>query len=109
MDKSEIDPKIVEQIKKLEAKYEVMGQDISSYLDGLLYADYLTYWDYIHLDTLLSLQNPKTKFNDELIFIVYHQHTELFFKLALHEIDQIAENEEIDMEYFSEKLDRLIR
>ena len=37
-----------------------MGQDIVSYLDGLLYADYLTYWDYIDLDVLLTLQKPKT-------------------------------------------------
>ncbi|MFM8346792.1 MAG: hypothetical protein ACKOAR_01980 [Bacteroidota bacterium] len=29
-----------EIVKKLEKKYEVMGQDLSSYLDGLLYADY---------------------------------------------------------------------
>jgi tryptophan 2,3-dioxygenase len=51
-------------------------------LDGLLYADFLTYWDYIHLDTLLSLQSPKTPFPDEEIFIIYHQITELYFKLC---------------------------
>ncbi len=109
MKKSEIDPKIIEQIKKLDAKFEVMGQDISSYLDGLLYADYLTYWDYVHLDTLLSLQNPKTHFEDELIFITYHQHTELFFKLALHEIDQLTNKKDLDETFLVAKLDRLIR
>lgn len=109
MKQSEIDPKIIEQIKKLDAKFEVMGQDISSYLDGLLYADYLTYWDYVHLDTLLSLQNPKTQFEDELIFITYHQHTELFFKLILHEINQLTAKESMDEGYFVTKLDRLIR
>jgi len=109
MKESQIDPKILEQIKKLEAKYEVMGQDLSSYLDGLLHADYLTYWDYIHLDTLLSLQTPKTGFEDEMIFIGYHQHTELFFKLALHEIDQIANQKDIDEDFIIKKLDRLIR
>lgn len=109
MKESQIDPKIVKQIKKLEEKYEAMGQDISSYLDGLLYADYLTYWDYIHLDTLLSLQNPKTQFNDEMIFIVYHQHTELFFKLILHEIDQLSSVETPTLDFFSGKLDRVIR
>ncbi len=77
---TEIDAKIVEQLSKLKDKYDVMGQDLSSYLDGLLYANYLTYWDYIHLDTLLSLQNPKTDFPDEEIFIVYHQITELVFQ-----------------------------
>ncbi|MTI39245.1 tryptophan 2,3-dioxygenase family protein [Fulvivirga lutimaris] len=107
MNKSEIDPKIVEQIKKLEEKYEVMGQDLSSYLDGLLYSDYLTYWDYIHLDTLLSLQNPKTGMKDEMIFITYHQHTELFFKLILWEIDQIAEHENINEQFFLYRLKRI--
>jgi hypothetical protein len=30
---------------------------MSSYLDCLLHVDFLTYWDYINLNTLLSLQN----------------------------------------------------
>lgn len=107
MNKSEIDPKILEQIKKLEEKYEVMGQDLSSYLDGLLYSDYLTYWDYIHLDTLLSLQNPKTGFKDEMIFIAYHQHTELFFKLILWEIDQMAEMQKPTLEFMIERMKRV--
>ncbi|QSE96772.1 tryptophan 2,3-dioxygenase family protein [Fulvivirga lutea] len=107
MNKSEIDPKILEQIKKLEEKYQVMGQDLSSYLDGLLYSDYLTYWDYVHLDTLLSLQNPKTGFKDEMIFITYHQHTELFFKLILWEIDQIAEKEKPELDFVIERMKRI--
>lgn len=107
MNKSEIDPKILEQIKKLEQKYEVMGQDLSSYLDGLLYSDYLTYWDYIHLDTLLSLQNPKTGLKDEMIFITYHQHTELFFKLVLWEIDQICEQKEVGESFFLSRMKRI--
>ena len=68
-----------------------MGQDLSSYLDGLLYADYRTYWDLIHLDTLLSLQRPQTSFHDEVVFIVYHQITELYFKLTLHELELMSE------------------
>ena len=83
-------PEIVERIEKLEKKYETMGQSLPDYLDGLLTANYLTYWDYTHVDTLLTLQNPKTDFPDELIFIIYHQVTELYFRLALHEMDQIA-------------------
>lgn len=86
---------LTEHIRKLEEKYSTMGQDMTSYLDGLLYANYLTYWDYTHVDTLLSLQNPKTDFPDELIFIMYHQITELYFKLALHEFEQIANNGKI--------------
>lgn len=72
-----------------------MGQDIHAYLDGLLCSNYLTYWDYIHLDTLLTLQKPLTDFPDEHIFVMYHQITELYFKLALHELHQIAGNGKI--------------
>lgn len=96
-------------VSKLEQKYEAMGQDLSSYLDGLLYSDYLTYWDYIHLDTLLSLQSPKTSFPDEKVFITYHQITELYFNLALSELQQIAGNTAITKTFFMDRLDRLIR
>ncbi len=100
---------LLEQLKKLQAKYDYMGQDLSSYLDGLLYSDYLTYWDYIHLDTLLSLQNPKTSFPDEKVFILYHQITELYFRMALLEIEQIASRVDMDAPFFMERIDRLVR
>ena len=104
-----VDPNLVEQLKKLQAKYDVMGQDLSSYLDGLLYSDYLTYWDYIHLDTLLSLQTPKTSFRDEKVFIIYHQITELYFNLILWEIEQIAYHESITESFFIDRLKRINR
>jgi tryptophan 2,3-dioxygenase len=103
------DAQLADQLKKLQEKYAVMGQDLSSYLDGLLYSDYLTYWDYIHLDTLLSLQNPKTGFPDEKIFIMYHQITELYFRLILVEIEQIAATENPTEKFFVSRLDRIIR
>jgi len=90
-----LNPEITSRIEKLEEKSASMGQDLKSYLDGLLYADYLTYWDYIHLDNLLSLQNPKTKIPDESIFIMYHQITELYFKLCMHEMNQLSENQQV--------------
>lgn len=83
---------IEEKIKLLEDKYAQMGQDLSGYLDGLLLSNYLTYWDYTQVETLLTLQNPKTDYPDEVIFIMYHQITELYFKLAMHEFEQIAHN-----------------
>ncbi len=104
----EITPEIKDRLEKLQQKYAAMGQDMSSYLDGLLYADFLTYWDYIHLDTLLSLQTPKTPFPDEEIFILYHQITELYFKLVLHESKQLAENKNLDAQFFSSRLKRII-
>jgi tryptophan 2,3-dioxygenase len=102
-------PEIEDRLARLQEKYEAMGQDMTSYLDGLLHADFLTYWDYIHLDTLLSLQNPKTPFPDEEIFIIYHQITELYFKLALHECKQIAENQSLTPGFFTARLKRINR
>lgn len=95
------------QLARLEEKYKDSGQDLSSYLDGLLYQRYLTYWDYIHLDTLLSLQVPRTHFPDEEIFIMYHQITELYFKLILHEQKQIVDDKSQNVDFFTEKLNRI--
>ncbi len=117
----EMTSEINEKIKLLKEKYSQMGQDMSSYLDGLLLSNYLTYWDYIRLDTLLSLQQPQTDFPDEQIFIMYHQITELYFKLCLHEIEQISNNgrnvldngddrgwkDTLDPDFFLERLKRL--
>lgn len=105
----EIKPEIAERIIKLEEKFKNSGQDLGSYLDGLLYDRYLTYWDYVSLDTLLSLQKTLTHFPDEKIFVTYHQITELYFKLAIHEQKQIIENEALDAAFFIEKLKRLNR
>ncbi len=88
----ETDQKLLEKLRQLEEKYSQTGQDIEGYLEGLLLSNYLPYWDYTHVDTLLTLQQPKTDFPDEKIFIVYHQITELYFNLCLHEIEQISNN-----------------
>jgi len=100
-------PEIKDKLDRLQEKYTAMGQDMASYLDGLLYADFLTYWDYIHLDTLLSLQSPKTPIPDEEIFIMYHQITELYFKLSLHECRQIAEHENLTVAFFTARVKRI--
>jgi tryptophan 2,3-dioxygenase len=103
----ELTPDIKDKLDKLQEKYAAMGQDMSAYLDGLLYADFLTYWDYIHLDTLLSLQSPKTPFPDEEIFIMYHQITELYFKLSLHECDQISNHQQLTAKFFTDRVKRI--
>ncbi len=105
----ELKPEIIQRIQQLEEKYNAMGQDLASYLDGLLYADYLTYWDYIHLDTLLSLQSPKTSIPDEEIFIMYHQITELYFKLSLHEYKQLASQEQLNATFLLDRVTRINR
>jgi tryptophan 2,3-dioxygenase len=105
----EFKPEITDKIKELQEKYDVMGQDLGAYLDGLLYSNYLSYWDYTHLDTLLSLQNPRTDFPDEEIFIMYHQITELYFKLCLHEMKQISEKEKLNGAFLLERVGRINR
>lgn len=103
----EIAPETLEHIKKLSEKYSIMGQDMNSYLEGLLHTEYLTYWDYIHLDTLMTLQNPRTQFPDEQIFITYHQITELYFRLILLELEQISALETVSKEGILKHLKRV--
>ena len=50
-----------------------------------------TYATYLHLDALLSLQQPRSEGpeHDEMLFIVIHQVYELWFKELLHELDRV--------------------
>ncbi|HEX2718481.1 MAG TPA: tryptophan 2,3-dioxygenase family protein [Gemmatimonadaceae bacterium] len=52
-------------------------------------SDELTYGSYLKLDELLALQRPRSvpEHPDELLFIVVHQASELWFKVILHELD----------------------
>src|SRR5690606_27436458 len=68
----------------------------------------VTYWDYIQVDTLLSLQKPKTHFKDEEIFVMYHQVTELVLKMMIHEIKQMFEDQ-LTEEVWIDKFERLNR
>lgn len=107
-DKKDNDPQLVDSLlNDLKNKYSLTGQSLTDNLEGLLHANYLKYWNYIHLDTLLSLQNPRTDFPDETIFIVYHQVTELYFKLILNEIEQVAFYTDLTPEFFIKKLQRI--
>ncbi len=51
------------------------------------------YADYLDLDTLLAAQHPRSQpeHHDELLFIIQHQTTELWFKLMLHELRAAVE------------------
>ncbi len=95
--------------KKIKKKYEKLGENPETYLEGLLHAKPINYWDYIEVDTLLSLQKPRTHFKDETIFIMYHQVTELLLKMMRHELEQIVEEEKVTEKFLFTKLGRLNR
>ena len=96
-------------IDRINEKYKALDQNPETYLQGLLHAKPVTYWDYIQVDTLLTLQKPRTDFSDELIFITYHQIIELTLKLVVHELKQITSGEVTDMHDISTKINRITR
>ncbi len=55
-------------------------------------SDEVTYGTYLSLDALLALQRPRSQpeHPDELLFIVVHQASELWFKAILHDLDGLV-------------------
>jgi tryptophan 2,3-dioxygenase len=51
----------------------------------------VTYGSYLGLEELLALQHPRSAHPDELLFIVVHQASELWFKEILHELDLLIQ------------------
>ena len=51
----------------------------------------VTYGSYLALEELLTLQRPRSPHPDELLFIVVHQASELWFKEILHELDLLID------------------
>lgn len=103
-----ITPELDKRLDELQAKYQKLGQDMPAYLEGLQYSNSLNYWDYLQLPALLALQTPRTDIADEMIFIGYHQITELYFKLILHEVHQICSDELSGAEEIV-RLERIVR
>jgi tryptophan 2,3-dioxygenase len=56
--------------------------------------DDVTYGSYLALDELLSLQRPRAREGhpDELLFIVVHQASELWFKVILHDLEGLIDS-----------------
>ena len=96
-------------IKKLEQKYIEQEQPMDAYLEGLLHAKAINYWDYIQVDALFSLQKTRTDFPDEMIFLMYHQVTELLLKLVTHELEQATAEEGVTGALLLEKIKRAKR
>ena len=47
----------------------------------------MSYGDYLQIDRILTAQNPLSTAHDEMLFIIQHQTSELWMKLALYEVD----------------------
>jgi tryptophan 2,3-dioxygenase len=50
----------------------------------------LNYGRYLHVTELLDLQYPQSSHHDELLFVIFHQVCELWFKELVHELDEAA-------------------
>ena len=96
-------------LKEIDLKFQAINQKTDVQLEGLLWSKPITYWDYIQTDALLNLQIQRTTLPDEMVFIMYHQVNELIFKMILWEIDQIADTQNIQVDFFSERLSRITR
>lgn len=46
----------------------------------------MSYGDYLKIDGLLALQSPLSDAHDEMLFVIQHQTSELWMKLAIHEL-----------------------
>ena len=51
-------PELMEKLAALRGKIESTGQDFETYVHGWQHAQFKNYWDYIQIETLLSLQRP---------------------------------------------------
>jgi tryptophan 2,3-dioxygenase len=96
-------------IKQLEEKYDGLGQNLNTHLEGLLHSKPIDYWDYIQTDALLNLQVQRTTLPDEMVFLMYHQVNELLFKMILWEIEQVAKADVITASFFETKIMRISR
>ena len=55
--------------------------------DGMSPHKEMSYSDYLQLDKILRAQQPLSTAHDEMLFIIQHQTSELWMKLAIHELN----------------------
>ncbi len=104
-----MDKEISNKINLLKEKYDAIGQDLETHLDGLLQSKPMRYWDFVQTDALLSLQVQRTTHPDEMVFLMYHQINELLFKMILWEMKQVSHHENLTAAFFASRLGRISR
>ena len=55
--------------------------------DPMIQRREMSYSDYLQLDKVLQAQQPLSTAHDEMLFIIQHQTSELWMKLAIHELN----------------------
>lgn len=65
----------------MSADYDPATEGAEMSFDGRM-----SYGDYLNIDALLSSQKLRTDAHDEMLFIIQHQTSELWMRLAIHEI-----------------------
>jgi tryptophan 2,3-dioxygenase len=68
------------------------GEEPGHHGARLDYSSEMSYGDYLRLDELLAAQQPRSTDHNELLFIIQHQTSELWMKLALHELRAARES-----------------
>ena len=53
----------------------------------MAFAGRMSYGDYLQIDAILGAQKPLSSAHDEMLFIIQHQTSELWMRLAIHELD----------------------
>src|SRR5258708_28779510 len=71
-------------------------ESVSHYGAKLDFSTAMSYGDYLHLEDILAAQHPLSPDHNEMLFIVIHQVSELWIKLALHELSGARENVKAD-------------
>ena len=51
----------------------------------------MSYGDYLHLEDILAHQQSRSDAHDEMLFVIQHQTSELWMKLAIHEMTAARE------------------
>lgn len=64
-----------------ECPYDPAAEGAQMSFDGRM-----AYGDYLRLEDILGAQTPLSDAHDELLFIIQHQTSELWMKLAIHEL-----------------------
>lgn len=60
------------------------------------FKDRQSYGQYLHLDQILNAQHLLSEEHDEMLFVIIHQASELWLKLAGHELEAAVQNVKVD-------------